>query len=302
MQKEEIFDVIIVGGSYAGLSAAMSLGRSLRKVLVIDSGKPCNQQTPHSHNFLTRDGETPAELAAIAKAQVLAYPTVKIIKAFAESAAKTDLGFEVKTADHQKFVSKKLVLATGVKDVFPNVIGFAECWGISVLHCPYCHGYEVKGKKLGVFANGEIGFEFSKLIYNLSKDLTIYTNGPIEIDEAGQQKLASKSISIVDKQIDELVHENGLVNTVKFKDGTTQAIDAIFARVGMEQNTKIITDLRVKLTDLGYVEVDFMKKTNVAGVFAAGDCTTMFRAVAEAVTAGNIAGAIVNKELVSEEF
>ena len=302
MIKEEIFDVVIVGGSYAGLSAAMSLGRSLRKVLIIDSGKPCNQQTPHSHNFLTRDGETPAELAAIAKAQVLAYPTVKIINAFAESAAKTNFGFELTTADHQNFKTKKLVLATGVKDIFPKIIGFAECWGISVLHCPYCHGYEVKGKKLGVIANGEIGFEFSKLIYNLSKDLTIFTNGTIEIDEAGQQKLASKNINMVDKEIDELVHENGLVNTIKFKDGTTQAIEAIFARVGMEQNTKIITDLGVKLTDLGYVEVDMMKKTNVAGVYAAGDCTTMFRAVAEAVTAGNIAGAIVNKELVNEEF
>mgnify|MGYP006190964843 CR=1 FL=1 len=115
-------------------------------------------------------------------------------------------------------------------------------------------------------------------------------------------KLKSKNINIVEKQIDELVHENGQINTIKFKDGSTQPIDAIFARVGMEQNAKIITDLGVRLTDLGYVEVDFMKKTNVAGVFAAGDCTTMFRAVAEAVTAGNIAGAIVNKELVIEEF
>ncbi|MES2447046.1 MAG: NAD(P)/FAD-dependent oxidoreductase [Bacteroidota bacterium] len=302
MQKEEIFDVIIVGGSYAGLSAAMSLGRSSRRVLIIDSGKPCNQQTPHSHNFLTRDGETPANLAAIAKAQVLAYPTVKMINAFAESAAKTNLGFEVSTADHEKFLSKKLVLATGVKDIFPNIIGFAECWGISVLHCPYCHGYEVKGKKLGVIANGDIGFEFSKLIYNLSKDLTIFTNGAIEIDEASQQKLASKNINIVEKEIDELFHENGLVNTIKFKDGTTQPIDAIFARVGMEQNTKITTDLNVKLTDLGYIEVDLMKKTNVAGVFAAGDCTTMMRAVAEVVAAGSLVGAVINKELVSEEF
>lgn len=302
MQKEDIFDVIIVGGSYAGLSAAMSLGRSSRKVLIIDSGKPCNQQTPHSHNFLTRDGETPANLASIAKAQVLAYPTVKMVNAFAESAAKTNFGFKVFTTDHQIFNTKKIILATGVKDLFPKIIGFAQCWGISVLHCPYCHGYEVKNKKLGVIANGEIGFEFSKLIYNLSKDLTIFTNGPIEIDQAGQQKLASKNINIVEKQIDELVHENGQVNTIKFIDGSTQPIEAIFARVGMEQNTKIITDLGLKLTDLGYVEVDFMKQTNVKGIFAAGDCTTMFRAVAEAVAAGNIAGAIVNKELVSEEF
>lgn len=302
MEVEEIHDVIIIGGSYAGLSAAMSLGRSSRKVLVIDSGKPCNQQTPHSHNFLTRDGETPADLAAIAKAQIMAYTTVEMIKGFAESAVETNFGFEVSTSDQQLFKTKKIILATGVKDIFPNIAGFAECWGISVLHCPYCHGYEVRNKKLAVIANGEIGFEFSKLIYNLSKDLTIFTNGKIEIDETCLSKLQSKNINIVDKEIDELQHENGLVKSIIFKDGSTQQVDAIFARVGMEQNIKLLSDLQIKQTEQGYIEVDLMKHTNVKGIFAAGDCTTMFRSVAEAVAAGNIAGAIVNKELVGEEF
>jgi len=302
MQKEELFDVIIVGGSYAGLSAAMALGRSLKNVLIIDSGKPCNRQTPHSHNFLTRDGETPANLAAISKAQVSAYPTLKFLDGLAESAKKTGNGFSITTADQQIFNAKKLIIAAGVKDIFPSIKGFAECWGISVLHCPYCHGYEVKGKATGVIANGEIGFEFTKLISNWTKDLTLFTNGATDINPDDQAKLFTKNINIVEKEIEEIIHQNGIVKYLKFKDGSNQKLDAIYARVGVEHNTKVITDLNIELSEQGYIAINTFKQTNVAGVYAAGDCTTMMRSVASSVADGNSAGAILNKELVSEAF
>jgi len=302
MQKEELFDVIIVGGSYAGLSAAMALGRSLKNVLIIDSGKPCNRQTPHSHNFLTRDGETPASLAAISKAQVSAYPTLKFLDGLAESAKKTGNGFSITTADEQIFNAKKLIIAAGVKDIFPSIKGFAECWGISVLHCPYCHGYEVKGKATGVIANGEIGFEFTKLISNWTKDLTLFTNGATDINPDDQAKLFTKNINIVEKEIEEIIHQNGIVKYLKFKDGSNQKLDAIYARVGVEHNTKVITDLNIELSEQGYIAINTFKQTNVAGVYAAGDCTTMMRSVASSVADGNSAGAILNKELVSEAF
>lgn len=302
MKKEELFDVIIIGGSYAGLAAGMALGRSLRNVLIIDSGKPCNRQTPHSHNFLTRDGETPTTLATIAKSQVLAYPTVKFLDGFAATASKIKNGFTVSTLDQQTFSAKKLVIAAGVKDIFPTIKGFSECWGISVLHCPYCHGYEVKGKTTGVIANGEIGFEFSKLISNWTKNLTLFTNGVIDIEESSQAKLLAKNINIVQKEIEEIVHENGFVNHIKFKDGSIQILEAIYARVGMEHNTKIITDLNIQLNEQGYIAVDGLKQTNVHGVYAAGDCTTMMRSVSDSVAGGNMVGAMLNKELVSEEF
>jgi len=302
MQKEELFHVIIIGGSYAGLSAAMALGRSLKNVLIIDSGKPCNSQTPHSHNFLTRDGETPANLAAISKSQVLAYPTLKFLDGLAENAKKTDNGFSITTEDQQIFNAKKLIIAAGVKDIFPSIKGFAECWGISVLHCPYCHGYEVKGKATGVIANGEIGFEFTKLISNWTKELTLFTNGSADINQDDQVKLFAKNINIVEKEIEEIIHENGMVKYLKFKDGSTHKLEAIYARVGMEHNTKIITDLNIELGEQGYIAVNAFKQTNVAGVYAAGDCTTMMRSVASSVADGNSAGAILNKELVSEAF
>ena len=302
MQKEELFDVIIIGGSYAGLSAAMALGRSLKNVLIIDSGKPCNQQTPHSHNFLTRDGETPANLATISKAQVLAYPTIKFLDGLAESATKTGYGYTITTADQQVLNAKKLIIAAGVKDIFPSIKGFAACWGISVLHCPYCHGYEVNGKTTGIIANGEIGFEFTKLISNWTKDLTVFTNGIVDINIDDQTKLLAKNINIVEKEIEEIIHENGMVKHLKFKDGSTHELDAIYARVGMEHNTKVINDLSIELTEQGYVAVNAFKQTNVAGVYAAGDCTTMMRSVANAVAEGNFAGTILNKELVNEAF
>ncbi len=302
MQHEKIFDVIIIGGSYAGLSAAMALGRSLRKVLIMDNGKPCNRQTPYSHNFLTRDGIKPAELAAIAKAQVLKYPSVEWLNTTANKATSITEGFAVTTVDGQLFQSKKLIIASGVKDIFPKIKGFAECWGISVIHCPYCHGYEVSHQKTGIIANGEAGFEFAKLIHNWTKDLTLFTNGPIQLDAESLRKLAEKNIEVIAKEIEEIVHENGHLTHLKFKDGSSHQLAAAYARGELQQNTEIVANFNLQLTAQGHIQVDQLKQTSLHGVYAAGDCTTMMRSVAEAVAAGNMAGVAVNKELIYEEF
>ncbi len=166
MTNKNNFDVIIVGGSYSGLAAGMALGRALRKVLIIDSGKPCNRQTPHSHNFLTQDGKPPNEIAALGKEQVQMYSTVAFFSGLATNGLKTENGFEIEVASGEKFAAKKLIFASGIKDIMPGIPGFAECWGISVIHCPYCHGYEVKGQQTGILGSGEYGFEFSALISN----------------------------------------------------------------------------------------------------------------------------------------
>ena len=149
------FEVIIIGGSYAGLSAAMALGRSLRKVLIIDSGSACNRQTPHSHNFITQDGVPPAKISEKAKNQVLQYKSVAFINDLAIKAEKTENGFNVDTQSGEKLVTSKIIFATGIKDLVPPVPGFKECWGISLIHCPYCHGFEFRTKKTGILANGE---------------------------------------------------------------------------------------------------------------------------------------------------
>lgn len=298
---ENNFDVIIIGGSYAGLSAAMSLGRSLRKVLIIDSGTPCNRQTPHSHNFLTHDGKTPKEIAGLAKEQVLHYQTVEFYDGLVKEVSKQPKNFEVQTEGGNTFHAKKIILASGVKDLIPDIPGFAECWGISVIHCPYCHGYEVHGKTTGIMSNGDMGFEFSKIVYNLTKELTLFTNGSSTLNEEQTKRFAKNNIGIIETEIDRIDHEDGQIRKVVLRGGEEIFLDALYAKIPFEQNVNT-DDLGLELTEHGYIKIDHFHKTNVEGVFACGDSTTMMRAVANAVAQGNLTGAIVNKELAEESF
>lgn len=296
------YDVIIVGGSYAGLSAAMSLGRSLRKVLIIDSGLPCNRQTPHSHNFITHDGETPKAIADKARQQVLKYDTVSIQPGIAASATKKENGFELTTADGAGFFARKLLFATGVKDLMPAIPGFAECWGITVIHCPYCHGYEVKQEKTGIMSNGDIGFEFSKLVANLTTDLTLFTNGKSTLSLEQQEKLQKHNIVVVETEIAGFEHSNGQLKQVLLTDGSIMPLKAMYAKIPFEQHCDIPVQLGCALTEQGYLSVDMLGRTSIPGVYAAGDNTAMMRAVSLAVAGGGMAGAGINKELVDESF
>lgn len=296
------FEVIIIGGSYAGLSAAMALGRSLRKVLIIDSGLPCNRQTPHSHNFITQDGEKPAVIAAKAMEQVMKYDTIQFLDDLAVSGKKIDAGFSITTKGGKDLMAKKLIFATGIRDIMPDIKGFAECWGISVVHCPYCHGYEIRNKKTGILANGEKALHYAGLVNNLTDNLTILTSGKDEFDEAQLVKLSKHNISIIEKEIVSIEHENGYIRKAIFKDGSAEAFDAIYAGLPFEQHSQIPADLGCEITETGFIKVDMMQKTTVEGVYACGDNSSGMRSVANAVANGNIAGAAVNKALVDEQF
>jgi thioredoxin reductase len=298
---EQNFDVIIIGGSYSGLSAGMALGRSLRNVLIIDSGKPCNIQTPHSHNFITHDGKTPKEISDLAKEQVLKYETVKFHNGVVVKTSKNDEGFEVETQNNEKFYVKKLILASGVKDIMPNIPGFAECWGISVIHCPYCHGYEVKEKVTGILSNGDIAFDFAKLVFNLTKDLTLLTNGKSTLTEEQLEKFNQNKINLIEDEIEKVEHKNGQIQKLIFKNGKEIPLQALYAKIPFEQNINV-EDLGLELTEHGFIKIDHFHKTNIDSVFACGDNVTMMRSVANAVAQGNFTGAVVNKELSEEEF
>jgi thioredoxin reductase len=299
MQKT--FDVIIIGGSYAGLSAAMALGRSLRQVLIIDSGQPCNRQTPHSHNFITQDGETPRSIANKAKTQVLQYDTVQYYNGLATAARRTEDGFEVKTETGDVLLAKKLLFTTGIIDVH-NIPGAAECWGISVLHCPYCHGYEVRHKNLGVVANGEMGFEFVRLIHHWSKQLTYMTNGKSTLTPEQKKQLQRQNITVIEDEIKAFEHVSGDIKTVQFSNGTKMRLDAVFVKFPFKQHSHIPELLGCDITEQGYIKVDDFQRTTYPGVYAAGDNSSPMRSVAAATAAGNKAGAMINKDLVEEEF
>lgn len=302
MIQNHIFDAIIVGGSYSGLSAAMALGRSLRNVLIIDSEQPCNKQTPHSHNFLTQDGKTPKEISNLAKQQIEEYKTIKWYYGLAISGNKTSENFEIITDSGEKFKSKKLIFATGVKDIMPELQGFRECWGISVIHCPYCHGYEYSNNKTGILANGDTAFEMGKLISNWTKELVIFTNGASTLTPEQVFKLKKHNISIRESEISHFEHKRGKIENIVFKDGAKENITVIYARPKFEQHCTIPLFLGCELTEQNHLNVDIFQKTTIHGIFACGDNTSMMRSVSQAVASGNIAGAIVNRELIEEEF
>jgi len=296
------FDVIIVGGSYSGLSAGMALGRALRNVLIIDSGKPCNIQTPHSHNFLTQDGQSPQEISKLAKKQVEKYKTIKTYSGLAKSGIKIENGFRITTETNDNFTAKKLIFATGVKDIMPDISGFSDCWGISVIHCPYCHGYEVKDQKTGILANGDVAFHYAQLIRNWTKDLTIFTNGKAIFTKEQTDKIKRHQIPIVEKAISYLKHQNGKVEEIIFTDQSSFKLKAIYARPDFEQHCKIPETLGCELNEQNLLKVDMVQKTSVENIFACGDSTSPLRAVSHAVATGNIAGAMVNNKMIEEEF
>lgn len=298
----ENFDVIIIGGSYAGLSAAMTLGRSIRNVLVLDSGLPCNRQTPHSHNFLTRDGETPKAISTIAKEQVLQYPTVRFLEAKATTAKRIEKGFEISTHTGRSFTAPKLIIASGIKDIHPDIKGFVDCWGISVIHCPYCHGYEFRHQPTAIMANGERAAHLAMLVRNLTNQLTILTNGPASFETEQLQVFQRHHIKVIDNRITAIQHTNGQVQQLVFEDGRSQAFDAVYAAIPFVQHSDIPSQLGCELTEQGHIKTDGFQKTTIPNVFACGDGASPMRSVANAVYTGNMAGSMVNAELCKEVF
>ncbi|MGE3725162.1 MAG: NAD(P)/FAD-dependent oxidoreductase [Candidatus Sericytochromatia bacterium] len=302
MKTRNAFDVIIIGGSYSGLAAAMALGRALKTVLVIDSFQPCNLQTPHSHNFLTQDGKPPAEIASLARQQVEQYDSVHFYTGLAVKGTQSAHGFAIETDTGEVFETRKLIFATGIKDILPEIPGFAACWGISALHCPYCHGYEVKNQTTGIFGNGEYGFEFAMLISNWTPDLTLLTHGKSRLTEAQQRKLEKHQIRIIETELARIEHANGFIHHVYFKDGSNMPVKALYTRPDFVQHCPIPESLGCELTSEGYLKTDPLQKTTVAGIYACGDNCTRMRTVANAVAMGTTAGMMLNKELVIEAF
>jgi thioredoxin reductase len=302
MKDNKKFDVIIIGGSYSGLASAMALGRALKKVLIIDGGKPCNAQTPHSHNFLTQDGKTPSQIARLAKQQVEKYDTITFFEGFANNGVKTANAFEIQVVSGETFRAGKLIFATGIKDDMPNIEGFSDCWGISMLHCPYCHGYEVRNEKTGILGNGEHGNELVMLISNWTNDLTLYTNGKSTLTLEQTEKLEKRQINIVENEIERLEHHNGYLQNIIFKDGTKTEVKAMYSRNSFKQHCTIPESLGCELNDEGYIKVNHFQETSIDGVYACGDSTTRMRSVANSVAMGTAAGMMASKKMIIEQF
>ncbi|RAJ35788.1 NAD(P)/FAD-dependent oxidoreductase [Pedobacter cryoconitis] len=298
MEKNE-FEVIIIGGSYSGLSAAMTLGRAIRSTLIIDSKQPCNSQTPHAHNFITQDGFSPAQIAKAAKDQVAVYPTIQFMEDMVVSAIGEDFNFTVTTAKGLQISAKKLLFATGIEDQLPDIPGLSACWGISVIHCPYCHGYEYKDQPMGILSNDENTLDFSKLISNWNKDLRVFTNGAPKFSAAQQQEIKDLKVKLIEKPIASIEHVAGKLTGIRFSDGTIEEIDALYTRAPFIQHCPVPEEMGCEIDKRGYILTDDFKKTTIPGIYAAGDNISPMRSIANAVAAGSIAGARINHELIT---
>ena len=271
-------------------------------MLIIDSGQPCNRQTPYSHNFITQDGVPPEEIGAKAKEQVLKYKTVEFVTDLVVNAKKAKKGFSITTQSGNLVTAEKLIIATGVKDVIPKIPGFAECWGISVIHCPYCHGFEFQNKRTAIIANGERAFHLASLVNNLTDNLTILTTGKTNFTSNQIEKLESHRISIIETEVSEIEYQNGHLQKVILKNGEKIAFDVIYGGFPYTQHSDIPVSLGCELTEHGHIKVNEFQQTTIEGIYACGDNSTMMRSVANAVANGNLAGAMVNAELTKEHF
>ena len=298
------FDVIIIGGSFAGLSAALTVARARRKVLVLDNGQACNRMAPFSHNFITHDGETPHAITLKAREDVLKYPNAQILNTLAISATKEENEFLVTLEDGSIRMARKLVFASGIKDIMPvnELEGFHECWGKSILHCPYCHGYEFKEKPTLIISNGDAAFEFAKVLSQWTDDITILTSGGEAPDGKFAESLNRHGIKVDTRIIKSINHNDGLVFEILFEDDSTVECGVLYASPDYRQACSIPEELGCKLSEKHHILIDESQRTSVPGVYAAGDCTNMIRAISIAAANGTLAGFTVNKDLIEEDF
>jgi thioredoxin reductase len=299
-----MYEVIIVGGSSAGLSSALVLGRSRRRVLVIDSGKPCNRFSHASHGFLTRDGIDPQELVQLARDQLQRYETVKVRDGFVTQITREEAdaaGFRVETESGESFTSRRVLLATGLKDELPLLPGIEAFWGKSVFHCPYCDGWEFRDQPIVVHGQGEGGFHKTILLRQWTNQLTWCTDEG-DVSDEQRDRLTRHGIRVIETKISRLEGTGEQIERIVFEDGSTNALKAMFVSTKLSHPMPFAEQLGCKVSDSGIVEIDLLGHTSVPGVYAAGDLSSHGRSVAIAVAQGSSAGAGINMDLIGEDF
>ncbi|MBX9400309.1 NAD(P)/FAD-dependent oxidoreductase [Lysobacter sp. BMK333-48F3] len=296
------YEVVVVGGSFAGLSAALMLARARKRVLVIDAGRPRNRFAAHSHGVLGHDGKAPQDLLAEALTQLMAYPSVSLKQAIATTAERTATGFALRLDSGERVSARKLVLATGVRDVAPDLPGLRERWGRSVLHCPYCHGFEYAGRPLGVLATGDVSLHQAMLIPEWGPT-TYFTQQLTDPDAETCRQLQALGVRIEPVPVLALRGEGQALAEAVLADGRALPVEAMFVAPRIEPVGDLAQQLGCEFADglLGpYLKVDELKRTSVPGVFAAGDLAAPMHSAALALAAGAMAGLSAHRSLLEE--
>jgi thioredoxin reductase len=294
--SDERFDAAVIGGSYAGLSAALQLARARRSVLIIDAGARRNRFARHSHGYLTRDGDDAAKIAAIGREQLLAYPTVSWRDGAVEHAGATEGGFRVGLADGTTHAARRLVLATGVKDELPDLPGLKERWGAHVFHCPYCHGYELERGQIGVLAVSPLSMHHALMLPDWGPT-TFFLNGAFEPDAADLALLSKRGVAVEAGPVARL---SGEAIDVEMRDGRVIALAGLFVLSRTSVASPLAGALGCAFEDGpqgSFIATDPMKATSVPNVFACGDAARAAGSVALAVADGALAGVSAHRSL-----
>ena len=294
-----LHDVIIIGGSFAGLAAAMPLARARRRVLLIDAGQPRNRFAAHSHGFLGQDGVTPADIQARGMAELSAYPTFTLLRGNVVGAAGTLDTFTVTLADGSTLKGRRLILATGVRDELPAIPGMKERWGVGALHCPYCHGYEVAGRPLGVLGT-QAGSDMKALLVSDWGPVTLFTQDAFLPGAEMMVRLTERSITVERVPITEMLGEAPSLSAVKLADGRVLPLAALFVGPRTHMASPLALQLGCAMEEGHsgpYLRINEGKETSVPGIFAAGDATMQMHSATLSVASGMLAGVGAHRSL-----
>ncbi|GAT89493.1 thioredoxin reductase [Paenarthrobacter nicotinovorans] len=307
------YQVVVIGGGAAGLSAAVTLGRALRSVLVIDAGEPRNAPAAGVHGFLSRDGIDPRELLDMGREEARGYG-VDFIAGVAVAARSTagaeegaELSFDVELADGRTVKARRILVTTGLTDVLPDIGGIRERWGRDVLHCPYCHGWEVRNKAIGILGSVPMALHQTMLFRQWSPNITLFLNDVVEPTDAEWEQLAARSISVVEGKVESLAIQDDALRGVVLASGTVIPVEAVVTATRLEARSAVLESLGVPVVEhpMGvghHVEVNPMGgATAVPGVWAAGNVADLMGQVMASAASGVMAGAAINAHLVAEE-
>ena len=294
------YDVVVVGGSAAGLSAALVLSRARRKVLVIDSGAPRNAPAAHMHGFLSRDGMPPADLLAVGRHEVRGYGGEVREATVTELAADSPTTFSVSLSDGNQVSARRLLVATGLRDELPDVPGLAQRWGRDVLHCPYCHGHEVADQPLGVLGGTPESVRYAQIVRQWSDDVVLMMPPGVLTDEQRTQ-LSARVLEVAESTVVEVVVEDDRLCGIRLEDGRVIERAALFVPPRFIPNDDVLVQLGCAVDDAGWVVRGPSGATSVPGVWVAGNVANPKAQVITAAGEGSAAAIELNADLVDED-